>query len=370
MSSIETTPAVPESGPDRWRTWWFESMAGYGERTARQSPVVDRLFRIGGRAIRFRFASPGLAASLTRAFAHLAADEAEPELTISLWDADAPGGPPPLLLKAYLSAVASNWWEFLNARGELLEFHCPPLMGAYHPGSEVFSLLDAERDLGLYWKRNPERMPYYETGSPLRTMLHWWFREQGMQFVHAAAVGMPTGGVLLAGKGGSGKSTSALACLGSGLQYAGDDYCVASLQPRPSVFSLYNTCKLVGEADLARFPSLDGRIWNTERAEGDKPTVFLHEHWPEQVSPGFPLKAILVPKVTGRRDTALVPASRMEALTALGPSTLAQLPSSNGQDLSYIRKLIEALPVYRLEAGTDLVQIPAVIQEFLARTDR
>jgi hypothetical protein len=364
-------PTLPAAGSledlGRWRTWLFESMTDYAGRSLTDSAETCR-FQIAGASLRFRFANAGLRQVLTRALAHLAApDDGAPDLDVTFWDSESAGGPPFLLLRAYLSAVACEWWEFLNARGELKEFHGPPLLGAYHPGTEVLSLLNLDENRALYFKRNPRSMPYYEAGSPMRTMLHWWFRARGRQFVHAAAVGVASGGVLLAGKGGSGKSTSALSCLGSGLLYASDDYCMVGLEPRPEVFSLYNTCKLVGDADLARFPGLADRVWNRQRTGEDKATIFLHEQWPELVTTGFPLKAILVPRVTGLRDTRLAPCRGMDALVAVAPSTMAQLPSSDGQDLARLKRLVQSLPAYTLEVGTDLKQIPATILELLAR---
>ena len=39
--------------------------------------------------------------------------------------------------------------------------------------------------------------------------------DRNLQYVHAGAVGNKNGGILLVGKGGSGKSSTALACLKS-----------------------------------------------------------------------------------------------------------------------------------------------------------
>jgi hypothetical protein len=356
-----------EAEPEDLRDWFFESMARYCQSAAQRAEVAERRFRIGRQVIGLRFAGGLPPATLTRAFAHLAMPLDGPaDLTIWLFDgASAP--PPPFLLQVYLSALAHNWLEFADARGRLIRFHEPPVMAVYHPGSDVLSLLDTERRVGFYFRRTAQQIPYYEVASPLRTMLHGWFRGQGMQFVHGAAVGTAAGGVLLAGKGGAGKSTSALACLGSGLQYAGDDYCLVSPASEPHVFSLYNTCKLIGDEDLLRFPGVAGRVWNSRREAGDKPTVFLHEHWPGEVSGGFPLRAILLPRVTGQRDTRLRPAPRMEVLTALAPSTMAQLPDSGASDLRFMKELIQGMPAFFLDVGTDMGQIPAAIQALLAR---
>ena len=126
---------------------------------------------------------------------------------------------------------------------------------AYHLGPNIFSIIDLKENLALYWVKDAQALPYYEIGSPLRTILHWWADQGAYQFVHGGAVGLPTGGVLLAGKGGTGKSTTALACLEAGLLYASDDYCLIRTDTEPFVYSIYNTAKLRGDLDLERFPA-------------------------------------------------------------------------------------------------------------------
>ena len=107
-----------------------------------------------------------------------------------------------------------------------------------------------------------------------------------------------------------------------------------------------------------------------ERTGEDKATVFLQEHWPESLSEGFPLRAILVMRIGSGRETRLLPARGMDALTALAPSTMAQLPASGAEDLRFLKELVQSLPSWVLEVGSDLTQIPDTIQDLLARLER
>ena len=106
--------------------------------------------------------------------------------------------------------------------------------------------------------------------------------------VHAASVGSSTGGALLIGKGGSGKSTAALACLSSSLMYAGDDYCLVTAEPSPAAYCLYNTAKLKKDTDLERFPHLAHCEYNPSRKEGEKLMMFVNDHFPEKIVEGVP----------------------------------------------------------------------------------
>ena len=83
------------------------------------------------------------------------------------------------------------------------------------------------------------------------------------------------------------------------------------------------------------------------------------------MSSGFPLRAILVPCITGERDTRLGECSEAQALVALSASTIAQLPMAGSQDLDRLGTLVARLPRYKLYLGTDLEQIPAVVRSVL-----
>jgi hypothetical protein len=183
--------------------------------------------------------------------------------------------------------------------------------------------------------------------------------------VHAGAVGTPHGGVLLVGKGGSGKSTSALACLRSALLYAADDYCLLDSRGEPPyVHSIYNSAKLEA-GHIRTFPHLLPLISNPQDLGIAKAVIYLNDHHPERLSAGFPIKAVLIPRVTGKADTRLTPATQLDGLRALAPSTLFQLSGAGAVNFGIMAGFARRVPSYFLEAGTDLDQIPAVIEAFL-----
>ena len=343
----------------------------YAEQSAAELGLEEKAFSIGGFGVRLRFAGQRWSGILTKALDHLQAKwHAEPvrrQLTISILDGSLPQRNP--LLRLYLKTLVDFWPDYTGPRGELVNLHGGSVMAFYQPGPDVLSIVDLEADLGFFWKRDLSPLPYYEAGSPMRALLHAWMREQGVQFVHGGAVGTKSGGVLLAGKGGSGKSTSVLACLDSGLKYASDDYCAiaCSDSDRWQVYSLYNTAKLKSDSDLAPFGCLAAHVWNPERGPDDKITIFLNQSFPQKLISQFPLKAVLLPVITGQTDTWIEPSSQGAALMALGPSSLAQLPASGPSDLNSIARLVSSTPCFRLNVGTDLTQIPDAIGELLGR---
>ena len=232
--------------------------------------------------------------------------------------------------------------------------------------SNVLSMLDTQQNKAVYWVKDASKLPYYEQGAPMRTIFSWWLGSRNYQCAHAAAVGTASGGVLLTGKGGSGKSTSALSCLDSDLLYVSDDYCVFKNDPQPYVYSLYNTAKLNGVKDLQRQPSFLPMIHNPEQAGKDKLLMFLKRHLSDKLSPGFPLKAILLPFVTGEAKTRLRPISSGTALKALAPTSMFQLPGAAIKSFQNMGKLVRQLPCYQLELGTNIKAIPDTILDLLA----
>jgi hypothetical protein len=185
---------------------------------------------------------------------------------------------------------------------------------------------------------------------------------QNRQCVHAAAVGNETGGVLLPGKSGSGKSTTSLACLGSELSYVSDDTSLISCKRAPYVYSLYNTAKI---GHFQHLPHLESYVSNAVRVENEKGMIFLHQHFPRKIISGFPLKGILVPRITGEETTHIKSTTPGMALKALAPSTLFQLPGAGLQAFRLMSQLVKEVPCFRLNLGTDMEEIPKVIQQFL-----
>lgn len=348
--------------------FFAELLASYFEETAQELGVQVRHYRIAGHRITFQFAGESRVAEMTSAIGHLEArgDAGVPEgLVTSMWDGRR--DPRNHLLRAYLFTLTNWWYDYTGHRGQLLDIHTEQLAANYHPGTETLSVVDLENKRAFYWKRNDAPMPYYEACSPFRSLLHSWMREQDSYFVHGAAVGFPSGGVMLVGKGGSGKSTSALACLESELSYAGDDYCVVKGNPAAgyTVHSLYCTAKLVEMQNLEAFPEIAGNVINWQRDPGEKVALSLYALQAKKLIDQFPLRAVLVPVITGAEDTRIVPCTAHEALMAIAPSSLSQLPASGKKDLQFLGHLARSLPCYRILLGTALPRIPERISELL-----
>lgn len=330
--------------------------------------MLKQWYEIGGEAICVRTIPEQDSERLRPALRHLTLPEAPATgagLTISAWNGGMPSAPP--MLANLLRRLRTNWCTECGPRGEVLELHSSEISAIYNAGPNVLTVLDFGRNRGWLLKLDDVAFPYWEVGSPFRFLLHEWFAARGLQYVHAAAVGTEKGGVLLVGKGGSGKSTTALLCAAAGLQYAGDDYCLID-PSRERIYSLYNTGKLKGPEDYARLPELKGLSTNSdsfERGGDGKGVYFLDEIWPDRVVAGMPLRAIVVPRITGQAATRVEPCPPFDALVAMLPSTIAQLPAATNEDCDRMVALAEKLPAYLLHLGTDIHGIPAALTTLL-----
>jgi hypothetical protein len=328
-------------------------------------------FSIAGQTVRLRFAGDALVAPLTRAIAHLATSPvATPALDVELWDSTSTHVELSSIMEFVVETARRAPFGALTPRYEVRGLHSDRVHTTFELGSGVLTMFDVRERRAVYWVRDPSDLPFYERGAPLRTLLNWWLSQRGLHCVHAGAVGSDRGAVLLTGKGGSGKSTTTLACLDSDLRYAADDYCAISLGDAPAVHSLYNTGKLNDTVDLDRQPRFSPWVVNREQLGKEKLLMFLHEHVPDRILTAAPLRAIVLPQVTDRQTASLEPVAPAEALRALAPTTMFQLPGAAGQAMLTMAGLVRQLPCYRLLLGRDVSTGPARLTELLERTTR
>lgn len=324
---------------------------------AARAGEVNHYYRLGGTIVRLCFAGENLVPHLTPALEHLRTpDPGSHDLTLCIWDSESTSTemlPPP--------CPAASFTD----RGDIWGFNSSRIRTAFHWIEYSVNLMDLASNTGIYWVQTAETLPYWVHASPLRTLFHWWMEKNGCQLLHAAAVGTEQGAVLITGKGGIGKSTTALSCLEAGLYYLADDYAVVRLEPEPSVYSLYSTAKL--DADhVHNFPEVSRFVNNHEKLDQEKAVIFLHPHLKNHIISEMPLKAILTPRVVDKNVASLTPAERWSIQRALSFTTMSQLPGVGQQTHDFISRLSTGLPGYMINLGKDLNTIPITISNFLS----
>ncbi len=329
---------------------------------------VEIFIKIAGQTICLKFAGDTLVTSLARAFSHLIVPPCEnPDLIINFWDSASSGRPLPLLIGNLISLLNSAGGIGLHRyRGDVLPFTDRRIRCSLH-AENILTVLDFEKKSCVYWIADASLIPYYDVGAPLRMPFGWWFGSPTRQMIHSGAVGNEQGGVLLGGKGGSGKSTTALNCLDSPLFYASDDYVLVELEPQPVAYSLYNTAKVKTIEDLSRFPKFQTRLANSEGVKNneEKPMMFVNEEMPEKIIRRIPLKAIVFPKFTAGENYRVRKISQQTAFREISLSTLSQTPYDDKECLQMISRLVRRLPIYEFVFGEEQSRIHFFINQIL-----
>ncbi|MDF1825629.1 MAG: hypothetical protein P1U68_13360 [Verrucomicrobiales bacterium] len=313
-----------------------------------------RHFEIGGRLIRIRFGDGQIGDLLTPAINHLAVDELTGKpLTIDVWQSR----------EAPIRLTQDDWRHAvspLEALGPQDFLYCQPDIG-------MLVLRRGDRALLCY--RDINEVPPWELAIPFRVILNSWFQRDGAQIIHGAAISNQQDAIVLAGVGGSGKSSTALSCLTHpGLFFLADDLCLLSSPGAPMVHSLYNSVKIRRE-NLSRFDKFDLPELDHLPFDHGKPTYFLHPRLRHKLAVKKPLRAILLPRITNQTETRIRLGSAQDAWRALVPSTFAVVLGDRSVTAKHIAKLTQSLPVFWLELGTGHDQISQCIAEFLANLD-
>lgn len=304
-----------------------------------------------------RFASPELANKMTPALEHLEiAKSQNPDLTIFIWDDYTTNS----------KMQPFPWADSPHKRQSFIigMLNMEMIYMTYNAFEHILNVYDATSQTAFFWVPDARKVPSDELTSPIQNILHKFLMPKGAYLVHAGAVGTPCGGILLAGKGGTGKSTSVLGCLNSQLSYAADNCTLLTGGSNPTAYSLYSSARLHGQT-LWRVPHVIPSVVNTPNLKHEKAVMFLNQMWREKLISQFPLRAIFLPHVTSSLDTKLTPATTKDAIHALILSTVAQLPQTDPHTVQELIKIIQSVPAYHLELGTKMEQIPRVILKFL-----
>jgi hypothetical protein len=321
--------------------------------------AVERHLELAGNLIRLVYAGERLLSHFGAALAHLeVAPDRTPDVTFHIWDSTSTGvpmPPPPFPQRC------------LTDRGDIWGMNSRRIRTAFHWIECSVNLMDLERGEAVYWVQSEETLPYWCKASPLRTLFHWWMERKGHQLLHAAAVGDGQSALLITGKGGVGKSTTALACLAAGMRYLADDYLVVGLEPEPRVYSLYATAKL-DPAQLERFPQFAPLLANRAYLDVEKAVVQLWPACGEQMARFLPLKAVVAPRFAGGTETGFRPVSKAKLRNAAAFTTLSQLPYAGRATYEFLDQLLNRVPGLEISLGSDPAGVAVAIARLVRRT--
>jgi len=260
-------------------------------------------------------------------------------------------------------------WDFrrLGVLGEIPGLEAGELSANYSADHGLVSLYHRPTRRALFWLPDAKKLPFWERAAPFRILLHWWSRSFGGQICHAAAVGRDGRGVLLVGRGGSGKSTTAIACVDAGMEYVGDDYVLLTRDDEPLAHSLYNSAKIHTaflNQSLSHWSSWVAEEIGPER----KSLVFMDQCLPRQLRDRLLIEGVVQHRKSPIRSTPgfRVAPLRMRFWQSPLPPCTSSPKLGNRRYLSS-RIGTRSVPAYLLHLGTDLSSAPSVLSRMLAQ---
>jgi hypothetical protein len=262
-------------------------------------------------------------------------------LTIRAWDAC-----------EHQSSIAPLRWDLLHANG-YRGVSDGNYFFQFFDSISAISFLSLEHKTAYYVVKNTQELPWWVRGSPLQAIFSAFFRAKGVQLTHVAAVGNKDRCVLLAGKGGSGKTTTTLACLQHGLTYLGEDYCL--IEPTANntiVHSVYQSAKWTPQTRMM-YPEFDRFVHNQPTTAHDKSLLFYKECFTDQIGISLPAIAIASLSIHLQAKPTLMVTNKTSSLKQLTLSTIKQLPFFDHQTYTLLRQCCETVSHYDLQLGTD-----------------
>jgi hypothetical protein len=310
--------------------------------------------------VRLRIAGAALAADLFRAFSHLRIDPpgTDAALTVDLWDERETGVP-----LAGLGPTGDP-----NDQGETHVSGDGRHVVVARPRTRTAADRKDRHLVG--WIARNDHLTQYELGRPLHSELLLWHKDRGALAIHAGMVARDGNAILLGGPGGAGKSTSSLVSLLAGFEYMADDYVALTSGPESGYMghSLYCSTHLEPH-HLERFPELEPHAIPGRLPREDKSLVLLSDVLPGGLSRKATVRAVALPRLVDADDTTVRPASKVESLLRMAPSSLLLLPYAGLVESEFERlgRFLEDTPTYWLDLGRDLDRIPLRIGELLER---
>lgn len=228
----------------------------------------------------------------------------------------------------------------------------------------ALTFFDPGEGIAAVWVDSLESIPSWETHAPLLRVWHATLASRNRCVTHAAAVGDGYGGVLLAGPGGSGKSTTTLAAILGGMKCVGEDYVIIDLAADEiEAHALYNNIKLSPSVgDL--MPELPDALHQAPALGMEKVIVRIDDVRAEAQISRLPLRAVVMPRL-GAAECRLTPCSSADALRSLAPSTIFQLSGDGGGALGPLSQVARRLPCYFLDLSSDPRAAVPTLKELL-----
>lgn len=309
---------------------------------------------LGGARVRVRFGGDHLRRRFGPALEHLVDDdifgEGREDLLLCCWDGTA----------SKLSLPPPPWRgvDFLGdsrIRGHI----SGPLIATYDADAQLFQLLDRPGRRAILHVADESQLPAWHDRAPFRSLLSRWADTSGLALMHGSSVAVDGAAVVVAGRSGAGKSTTAMACLAAGMDFLGDDACLVNASTG-LVWSMYGLAKV--EADAARRLgdlSHVGPLGGTQAGS----TVLA----PRRVVRSAQLRAVVLSSISHQSGSVLSgPLALEDALEELIGTVWHENGGLTPDAAAALRDVAAAIPVLRLHCGANRQALVSTVRGLLS----
>jgi len=210
-----------------------------------------------------------------------------------------------------------------------------------------------------------DELTRYAVAKPLLRFLYLTLYAQNKLVTHAALVGRNDKGIVVTGRGGSGKTTTSAAALLRGFDFVSDDYVCMSKQGARFVGETLFASLMLDVGHIRRFPKLaEAALFPPSDLE-TKAVVYPMRLFPGQVQRSMNIVAVIVPLLSDHAETRLAPMSKAAALRALAPSSVYSSPWREPSRFDFYHQMLKELPCFHLELGRDVDGITLPLEDLL-----
>lgn len=298
---------------------------------------------ICGRKLELRFPAKEQAAIIERCLAgHIIQETPAPDALFHFWTDD---------YSRYVSnRSAAEQWRCKDESGWIL----------YTPESRLLGARLAKRTF-YYCKHaslRPAPFPYWAASS----LVCQWAGTECLLPVHGAAVGTGGKGVLLAAKGGGGKSTLAASCLLAGMELVSDDFLLLNTQGPVLAMPLFSMIKINPDMKT-RLPLGLPLIWEDASRGGkqvlDASAIPLCQE--------LPVCAVIFLELSGRDEPVISPPPPGPVSTRLIQTVLQQTGVYDPAATAAILKRLSGLPAYEMSLSRNSEKNAETLRTFVER---
>lgn len=205
--------------------------------------------------------------------------------------------------------------------------------------------------------------PLFGNAHDMLPLIYMWAKDNDFLLFHGASVGAGGNGAVLSGRGGAGKSTLAIACLMSGMDFIADDYFLA--RNNADGFFTFPIYRNIGvNPDSKKMLGIDFPVVKEYPERQGKMFMDVSDAMKTEI---LPIKAIILPKISGLEKPEITPCAAGPAIVRMVYSTAQQMWINNDpKTIARMTECFSRLSAYEMALSKDVYRNAETLKYFLS----